>query len=159
MGPATVCLVWNGFLVLWYWNALRPPRERIAWLGVIICLPHAAIGLFLIYATLAGFLNRTVIKVTSELLTVWQGPVPYWGSHRSVPIDELERLDCDKAIDPETDKEKHGPYVYGVYALTKEGNKVDLVTGLDRAEALFVQQELERWLKIGAHGPGREGRS
>src|SRR5262249_20227192 len=74
---ACICLLWNSFLVGWYWSALRTPETRIMWFAVVWCLPHVAIGLLLVYATLAGLLNRTVIKVTSEFLTVWHGPVPW----------------------------------------------------------------------------------
>jgi len=35
-------------------------------------------------------------------------------------------------------------------------SKVDLVTELDHAQASFIKQELERWLKIDDHSPGRE---
>src|SRR5947209_2639167 len=61
-GPATMCLVWNCFVVLWWWNALRS-GDRMGWLAIIITIPHAAIGLLLVYATLAGLLNQTVVTV------------------------------------------------------------------------------------------------
>ena len=150
-GPATVCLLWNSFVVLWYWNALRT-GDRMMWLAMIICIPHVAVGLLLVYATLAGLLNRTLIKVTSGFLTVRQGPVPWWGN-RSMQLDDLERVYCDKDTDPE----KQGRTdVYGVHALTTAASKVDLVTELDRAEALFIKQELERWLNTDDHGVVRD---
>ena len=73
---ACFCVVWTGFLVLWYWGALRNPETRIMWFAIVWSIPFVAVGLLLVYATLAGLLNRTVIKVTSELLTVRHGPVP-----------------------------------------------------------------------------------
>jgi hypothetical protein len=150
-GPAVMCLVWNCFVVLWYWNALRS-GDRIGWLAIIITIPHGAVGLFLVYATLAGLLNRTVVTVTSEFVTVRQGPVPWWGNRR-LPIDEIERLYCDQ----ETDSAERGCiYGYRVNALTKAASKVDLVAELDSAQALFIKQELERWLNIEDDGGGRE---
>jgi hypothetical protein len=92
---ASFCLFWNSGLVCWYWSALRTPEARIMWFAVIWGIPFVAIGLLLVYATLAGLLNRTVIKVTSDFLTVWQGPVPWWGNRR-LRVDELERLYCHK---------------------------------------------------------------
>jgi hypothetical protein len=150
-GPATMCLLWNSFVVFWYWNALRS-GDRMKWLAIIICIPHVAVGLLLVYATLAGLLNRTLIQVTSEFLTVRQGPVPWWGN-RSMRIDDLERLYCARNKDPET---QGWTYVYGVHARTKAARKVDLVTELERAEALFIKQELERWLHIDENGVGRK---
>lgn len=150
-GPAGMCLAWNCFVVLWWWNALRS-GDRMGWLAIIITIPHAAVGALLVYATLAGLLNRTVVKVTSEFLTVRHGPVPWFGNRR-MRVDELERLSCDTDTGPE----KHGwRYVYGVNALTKGASKVDLITELDSAQALFIKQELERWLSIDDHGAGRD---
>jgi hypothetical protein len=142
-GPATMCLVWDSFVVLFWWNALRT-GDRMGWLAIIFTIPHAAIGLLLVYATLAGLLNRTVVKVTSELITVRHGPVPSFGN-RTLQVDELERLSFHKDTDPE----KRGwRYVYGVNALTKGASKVDLITELDSDQALFIKQEIERWLHI-----------
>jgi hypothetical protein len=147
-----MCLVWNCFVVAFWWNALRS-GDRMGWLAIIITIPHAALGLFLVYATLAGLLNKTVVKVTSEFLTVRHGPVPSFFGNRSMRVDDLERLSCDRDTDPEN----HGRrYVYGVTALTKGGSKVDLITDLDSAQALFIKQELERWLNLDDGGDGRE---
>src|SRR5262249_46494214 len=93
-GPAQMCLLWNCFVVVWYWIVLRTAGPQ-RWLALIIPIPHTAVGLLLVYATLAGLLNRTVIEVTSESLTVRQGPLPWWGN-RTLPTDELDRLDCDR---------------------------------------------------------------
>jgi hypothetical protein len=151
---ACVCLVWNSFLVGWYWSALRTPEKRWMWFAMVWCLPHVCVGVLLLYATLAGFLNRTVIKVTSESLTVRNGPVPWFGN-RSMRIDELERLSCENETDPES---QSWIYTYGVYGLTKGGGKVDLITELDDAQALFIKQELECWLRNAGHRVGCEGR-
>jgi hypothetical protein len=122
----------------------------MGWLAILITIPHAAIGVSLVYATLGGLLNRTVIQVTSEFITVRQGPVPWWGNRR-LPLDEIERLDCDRETDPE---ERGGRYDYCVQAQTRTASKVDLVSDLDRAQALFIKQELERWLNLDEHGVG-----
>jgi hypothetical protein len=75
---------------LCYWVTLN---GRWWWLLVLTYMPLAAGGVFVFYMTLAALLNRTVVKVTSELLTIRHGPVPWWGN-RSLPIDQLERLYC-----------------------------------------------------------------
>jgi hypothetical protein len=150
VGPAGMCLAWNSFVVAWYWNALRNGGPFM-WPAVIITLPHGAVGLLLVYATLAGLLNRTVIEVTSESVTVWQGPVPWWGNRR-LSVAGLERLSCHQDADSAEHGRRHG---YSVQALTKGAGQVDLVTDLDSAEALFIKQELERWLKMDGAGVGR----
>jgi hypothetical protein len=151
---AFICLLWNSFLIGWYWSALRTPEKRIMWFAMIWCLPHVAVGLLLIYAMLAALLNRTVIKVTSEFFTVWHGPVPWFGNC-SLRIDDLERLYCAEETRPQ---ERRRSYVYGVHALTKGASKVELLTGLDSAQALFIKQELERWLHAHDHRVGHDAR-
>jgi hypothetical protein len=137
------CFLWNSFLVGFYWLALTSGDRFFMWLSVIFCAPHVALGLLFVYATLALFLNRTVIKATSEFITVRHGPLPWWGN-RSLPLDELEGLYCYK----HTRKDSVSVW-YSVNALTKGAKKVELVTDLHKvAEALFIKQELERWLKI-----------
>jgi hypothetical protein len=141
--PAAVVLAWNAFVALWYWNALRTGGPFM-WLAILITIPHGAIGVYLVYAMVAALLNRTVVKVTSECVTVRNGPVPWWGN-RELPTDEVERLYCDQ--DPGSAR-RGGRYAYRVNALTKAASKVDLVTNLDRAQAWFIYQELERWLNV-----------
>jgi len=148
-GVALMGLAWNGFVVPWYWHALRDDSP-FRWLAMLICLPHAAVGLLLVYGALAGLLNRTVIQVTSESLTVWNGPVPWWGNRR-LPVAGLERLSCHKDA---TGVQRGWVHVYGVHARTPGAGEVDLVTELDGAEALFIKQELERWLHRAGRGAG-----
>jgi hypothetical protein len=140
---AFVCLLWNSFLVGWYWSALGTPETRIMWFAAIWCIPHVGVGLLLLYATLAALLNHTVIKVTSESLTVLHGPVPWFGN-RTLPLADMRRLYCEE----ETYPEKRGrSCLYCVNALTKASNKVDLLSGLDSEQALFIKQEIERRLR------------
>src|SRR5262249_13029349 len=123
---AGICLFWNSGLFVWYWSAVHEPNERIMWFVLIWTIPFVAVGLLLIYATLAGLLNRTVITVTSLIFTVRHGPVPWWGN-LTFPIDDLEGLYCDE--DASVKRKGRGPS--SVVALTKGGSKVELVTDFD----------------------------
>src|SRR5262249_33815987 len=147
---AVLCLCWTSFLVCWYWGALTTPEPRMMWFSIVWSVPFVAVGLLLVYATLAGLLNRTVIKAGPEFVIVRHGPVPWWGNRRR-RIAELERLYCDRDTDPETDGWTH---VYGVYALTKEAGKVELLSGLHSAEGPFIKQEIHPWLHNPEHGGG-----
>jgi hypothetical protein len=139
-----ICLLWNGFLVGWYWNAIRD-GSRLAWLAMVITLPHAVIGLGVFYYTVAGLLNRTLIKLTSESVVVRHGPVPWWSGNRQLPTDEIERLFCDKDRE---EADRGWRFIYRVNVLTRDGNKTQLIDDLDRQQAFFVKQQLERWLKL-----------
>jgi hypothetical protein len=140
-------------MVLWYWSALKAPETGIMWFALLWSVPFVAVGLFLAYATLAGLLNRTVIKVTSEFLTVRHGPVPSWYGNRRLRIDELGGFSCEADADAVKHRRSR---VYGVHVRTKGAGKVDLVTNLDGAEALFIKQALERCLNLDGGGAGRD---
>jgi hypothetical protein len=144
-----ICFFSNSFLVrYWYWMVFRPPGREM-WLGVILGIPFTALGLIALYATLAGLINRTVIKVTSEFISVRHGPLP-WRNNRSLRIDQLEQLYCNKHT-------KSGSRSYSLNGQTKEGNDIDLLADLDDpAKALFIKQEVERWLTTQGHSVGRK---
>jgi hypothetical protein len=78
-------LVWNAFMIGWYWNA------NIRWnalsLTELFPLLFVGIGLFLAYACLAALLNTTELEVTSDILRVTTGPLPW---HRGVRMTTAE---------------------------------------------------------------------
>src|SRR5262245_10943359 len=150
-GPAAMCLVWNAFVAAWYWGALRAEEVRIMWFAIVWGTPFAAVGLLLVYGTLAGLLNRTVIKATSEFITVWNGPLPWWGNQK-LAVGDIERLHWHRAA---SDEGKQSSF-WSVSAQTKGTGNVELVSDIDeRDQAQFIAQELERWLKIGNGGTVR----
>jgi hypothetical protein len=77
--------------------------------------------------------------------------VPWWGN-RTLAVDQLEGLSCNKGWDAREGRERSD---YVVTARVKGGSQVELVTDLyDPTQARFIRQELERWLKAGARGGG-----
>jgi hypothetical protein len=142
-----ISFLWNSFMVgwYWYWTVFRPPGREI-WLGVVCGVPFAASGLLVLYATLALLLNRTVIRVTSELVTVRHGPLPL-RRNRSLQTNELERLYCATVKNRKSCS-------YTVGGELKGPTKIDLITNINNlAEALFIKQEVERWLAIPKAAP------
>jgi hypothetical protein len=111
-------------------------------------VPHVAVGVLFGYTTLAGLLNCTIIEVTSEILTTRHGPVPISGCCKpKLPINEVQQLYCVQ--DFETSRRGRRSVTYSVNALTRDLHKVPLVNGLDnRDHAVFIEQLIERWLKI-----------
>ncbi|MFL5338787.1 MAG: hypothetical protein ACJ8F7_01355 [Gemmataceae bacterium] len=143
LNPAMMCLMWNSIILGLYWSAWRNPERHWIWFVGIFLFVHLMVGVLLVYATLAGLLNRTVVKLTPEFLTVWNGPLPWWGDVQ-LPLGDLRRLYCG----PDSTSKKSRDYSrYRVSALMNDLRKVELVTGLDSAaDGLFIIQELERSL-------------
>jgi hypothetical protein len=138
---ALFCVVWDGFLVAFF----MPAVLRGAWQFALFGSLHAAVGVGLTYATLAGFLNRTRIRTTGRRIRIDHGPLP-WLGNRTIDADSIEQLFC---------REKRGTsrsgarYSYEVRALLKNGRQVTLVGNLvEPEEAAYLEQQIERRLGI-----------
>ena len=149
---AFFCVMWNGFMLVWHGMALASG----AWFMSLFGLLHTAVGVWLLYYTLAGFLNTTTIRVQWDELEVRHGPVP-WPGNKTLSARDLEQFYCQEKIN----RGKNGvQYAYQVLALRKDHVRETLLTGLsDVDQALYIEQELERFLRIEDRPmPGEVGR-
>jgi hypothetical protein len=139
---AFFCVAWDGFLVFWYTTAFSMDSP---WIMKVFPVLHVAVGVGITYATLAGFLNRTIIRADWNELTVRHVPLPWFGNCR-VPVDQLEQL-CSQEERHQCNSGVRCSYKVG--AVPKEGKKTTLVSGLtDQDQALFIEQRIERYLRI-----------
>ncbi len=137
---AFFCVFWNGFMVVWHAIALSTGM----WLMSLFGLLHTAVGIGLVYATVAGFVNQTVIRVGQGTLTVHHGPLPWFGN-KSVPSHAIQQLYCKEHVQRSRESDS---VTYSVEMILDNGRET-LVKGLDKCEqAIFIEQTLERFLKI-----------
>ena len=133
---------WNGFMVVWFTIAISQGETLMALFGSI----HGAVGIGLVYFTLAGFVNRTEIRVDYRALTVRHRPLPVF-SNRDIPASDLKQLYSKERIRTRSKGGNH--HSFEVHALTHSGRNIRLLSGLPNSEqALFVEQELEKYLRI-----------
>lgn len=140
------CIAWDSFLVFWYSMAIfGVGKSGFAWIAIIFPIGHVAVGVGLTYYLLAGFFNRTHIRVDARSISVQHGPIPWWGHYR-FPAEDVDQLYCDEEISRgKNDASTH----FVVKALLVDGKTVKLVKGLsEREEAFFLEQKLEEWLAI-----------
>ena len=134
------CIFWNGFMVVWHVMAI----SMGAWFMSVFGLLHTAVGLGLAYGTLAGFVNQTVIRVGQGLLEVQHGPLP-WLGNKTLPAHEVQQLYCQEHVH----HGKNGSSVtYSVELVRNEGRETLIKSLSECDQALFIEQELERFLKI-----------
>lgn len=135
------CLVWDGFLVVWFGIALA---SKI-WMMAAFATGHALIGLFLSYYTVAGFLNRTRIGVSHAQIAVRHGPLPWWGNKR-LETSDVAQLYCKETI---TRSRGTTNASFSLHAMLRSGGEQKLLADLDNSEqALYFEQEIERYLGI-----------
>jgi hypothetical protein len=136
------CVFWDGFLVFWYTMAFREGGPLVMKLFPML---HVAVGVFLTYTTIAGFLNRTKITLNTWELRIKHYPLP-WPGNKVVQRQELDQLFCEEKMN----SNRNGvTYTYSLQAVTAGGGRMKLVSGMDKPEdALFLEQKIEGFLGI-----------
>jgi len=135
------CIFWDGFMVAWHAIALSSG----AWFMSLFGLLHTAVGVGLTYYTIAGFVNRSVIRAGQGLIEIRHGPLP-WPGNKTLVSHEVEQCYSKEKI-------HHGKngthYTYTIHALMTNGRRETVVSGLtDTEQALYIEQQLEQFLGI-----------
>jgi hypothetical protein len=105
-------------------------------------VPHTWVGLGLLYAIGISFFNRTRVEAKGGVLTVKQGPLPTPGNRR------LDVGDIDQLFVLEK-RGNRGAVSYELCAVTREGRRVSVVSGLsDAQDARFLEVRLEQALDL-----------
>ena len=140
IGITFFCLVWNGFMAVWFWITISQHIWMMAAFGSV----HALIGLAITYGVFAGWLNETVIKVNSRSLEVKSGPVPVPGN-KLLKTLEIKQLYSKEKVSRGESKS----YSYKVHAVTCDKKDEIVVEGLtDSTQALYIEQQIEHTLGI-----------
>jgi hypothetical protein len=137
------CVLWDGFLLLFYSTALfgKPANAHVL-VPLWFPLGHLAAGVVVTYTTICGFVNTTRIAIESGVLSVRHGPLP-WPGNRVVAIASIAQLFCKEHVG------NKGARSYSVNALLTDGTTSKVLKGLTDAEqALYVEQIIEKRLGI-----------
>ncbi len=150
-------IAWDSFLMGWYWmltagpiggaNGMPGPFKLIFFVFPIC---HVAVAVGLTYFVAAGFLNTTLVSVVNGMLTVSHGPLP-WIGNVSLATDDIEQIYCQDKLHTHRDSDtgSHSTSITREVFAICQGRKVKLVSGLhDSDQARFLEQQLERFLKI-----------
>lgn len=135
-------LLWDGFLVLWYFLAFTKDGSMMMKLFPVL---HVAVGVVLTYVAIAGLFNHTRVNVSMAELDIKHFPLP-WPGARVVTRDSISQLFSEEKIY----RGKNAPYsTYDLSAVMRDGSRLTLVAGLDKPEdALFLEQQVESYLGI-----------
>jgi hypothetical protein len=144
---------WNGIVSVFVGAALfgvefkdsrtGQPAGNFIWLFLT---PFLLVGFGMGYAALSLLFNRTFIDVRDGLLSVRHGPFP-WPGGKQVQTSDLEQLYCEEYV---AYRQNNRPvYRIALRALTKAGDRIKIVGGLDGAEqGVYLEQLLEKHLRI-----------
>ncbi len=105
-------------------------------------LLHLLLGIGFFYYTLCGFVNRTLIRVSFENLSVSHEPLPWFGK-RNIAVHDIKQLYCQQH------KGNKGSLSYSVNVITNDFTKIRLISGLgDSTQARFIEETVEKRLNI-----------
>lgn len=134
-------LIWNTFMVVWMSIAISQGVWMMAAFGSI----HAAVGLFLIYYTIALFVNKTDIRIDAYYLTVKHHPLRWMGQSQT-PVEDVQQIYCKEKI---TRNKNSTSITYEVHYIDRNNKQKKLLSGLnDSSQAQFIEAEIEKVLGI-----------
>lgn len=131
------CIAWDSFLLFWYSQVFRSNAPIIF---SVFPLIHVAVGIWLTYFTIAGFLNSSIIKVSRDSLSVEHRPLPWFGN-KTISTNNISQLFCQEKIS----RSKNGTTrTYSLNLITRDGKKSSLLSSLDSPDvAIFIEQQIE----------------
>lgn len=136
------CCIWDGFLVVWYTIGIATKAPIVM---LVFPVLHVAVGVGLSYYVLAGFLNKTTLKLDGVDLSVSHGPLPWRGAF-SLPAGEIDQLYC---FENKIYNKGSVRYEYELRALLRSGGERTIVKSLhDSQQALYLEQMLEDRLQV-----------
>lgn len=156
-GATTVILtafaaVWDGFMVFWYSHTPNNAPSLFFWFPLL----HVGAGIYLTYRALAGWLNRTHLRVGQGRLSVRTAPLPFF-NNRSIGATTVKQLYSKSQT--HSGGEGGSWTSYSLHVVTNDGRNIKLVSDLESSEqAIFLEQEIEKRLGIvNVHVPGQIG--
>ena len=140
-GLVLFCVLWDGFLVFWYFTVAKTGAPGIAMLLPVV---HVVIGLALSYFAAASFVNRTRVSVERGVLRITHAPLP-WPGPRGLGTAQIRQLFCKRHVS----RGKSGVRIsWQLWALSDNESRRKLLSSLELDQALYLEQELEKALGI-----------
>lgn len=141
---AFFCLIWDGFLVIWYFAAFSKPDAPL--MMKLFPLLHVGVGFLVTYIMLAHFINKTDIAISPMSLSVKHYPMKWFGGF-TIDVTRIEQLFTNRIVN----RSKNGnvSITYEVQIIDRSGRNRKLVGGLDsRDQGLFIEKKIEQVLGI-----------
>ena len=112
----------------------------------ILFLPLLALPILGIYTAIAGFINKTIIKVDSKILQVTTAPLPWFGGNvfSSTDLKQLYIVEKGDINDLTLSNS-----TYKIMAKTRKGESVTILSRLRNVDtALYLEQQIEKFFSI-----------
>ena len=136
-------LIWNG--ILFPMALIIIISEEMAML--LFMSIHIAVGVGLLYWSLAALFNTTYITVDSYYINIQHRPFQLFFKEHQIETKDVEQLYVKKYSNGSTNGNPN--YVYGVVAIMKSKEEIKIIKGINKPQqALYIEQEIEKFAKI-----------
>ena len=113
---------------------------------ILFPLPFMAGGLFVIYISLAGLVDRTIIEVEGGSVKIAHRPLPYFGQ-RVLGFGDIKQLYVSQGMSERTYRKT--TQLYTLMLCLSSGKELKVVRNIDSVEAAsFMERHLEDALHI-----------
>lgn len=87
------CLVWDGFLVVWYAIGFASLFSGSGEALIMLLFPilHLAVGIGVTYTLVATVVNRSRVEIDGSHVRVTHGPLP-WGGPAPIPVHAVDQF-------------------------------------------------------------------
>lgn len=138
-------VIWNAFILFFTIVMSVGASSEGDFDGAIyfFMLPFYLVGGFMAYYVLAGFMNRTRVKVGEASLDTVHRPLPMLGAKdSSIDRRRIAQVYCKRRMAYESNDSP--VYVFDVHFVEKGGEDHTLLKGLDAInKAIYIEQQIE----------------
>lgn len=137
-------VLWNGILAFMATSFLAAGAIS----SILFMSIHLLVGLGLIYYLAGVYLNYTDIIITSDFIEISQRPIKNpFSKTQTYSTDNITQLYVHKYVSSTTNGVPD--YAYALLATVNNKNApITLIKGMDSETQLYLEQEIERYLKI-----------
>ncbi|MFC5528700.1 hypothetical protein [Cohnella yongneupensis] len=132
-------IFWDVFLFSFYKQLLS--GDSVPTMAALFPLLHVGVGIGITYSVITGFVNKTVISVSPDLLGIRHTPLP-WRGNRTLHRSDFIQLYVEEV------RQKNS-VSYRLNAVLNNHKKLKLLSGIyDRSQAVFFEKEIEKYMGI-----------
>jgi hypothetical protein len=136
-------LIWNLVLLPFVIMAVATGAYQM----LLFTSAHIVVGIGMLLRLLAIFVNTTHVNVTRRFLEIHTSPLPsLFRRNRKIPIESIQQLYVTRYVDSRTNGVPN--YAFALYAILKDGQKVQLVKGMNESTQKYLEYEIESFLGI-----------
>ena len=134
------------------WNIFTPIMLIIGmttgvFVVAIFFMIFQLVGLFLLWKTLGLYFNRQKITIEEQMIRITEKPFKIQAAIKEIKVSDIKQLYVSKYFTGTTVNDQK-IMAYSLSAILIDNTSVRLITDSNKESALYLEQEIERFLQI-----------